>query len=370
MWPENLTTTELFDASHGCLPDRLAQSALSWDLSWTGLPHHPPLEAQPGVCAWGEAHLLWAYILQYEATGDLKYLHTLVTRFDRMLGLRDNRNGRLDVKRGRVMPAWGSVLFSAGQYTAFLCHAGNIIFPAACFVRLVYADPALGTEFGATARRYEQSLRETIDAYDNEWHDGPDPMEGYFTDVSLWDKNLPLNQQNLLGRAMLELGVATQDSRYLDRVRRLAVFLKRRMKHGPTGAYVWPYYAPLETPDDFTEGEDISHAAVNADFAWMCNRHGIVFDQEDMQRLARTLLDVVHRPLADVGGDWADLVCGQGAGANGVVACYWGRLATHRPEVTTALRRYYFTRQPPITGPLAMLSLAMIGWAENAGAQV
>jgi len=145
----------------------LAECAFAMRHDWDGKPWNPPAREQPGVYAWGEAHLQYAYSLQFEATGDPRYLDVLVSRFRRLLALRDDRVGRRDELRGRVMPAWGSVRFSTrppfeGKSTCWAVHAGMILYPAARFVRMVQADPGLSRRYAGPVAEFRKAITDAI----------------------------------------------------------------------------------------------------------------------------------------------------------------------------------------------------------------
>jgi len=265
----------------------------------------------------------------------------------------------VDVLRGRVMPAWGSVFFSGGQHTCFIVHAGMITYPAARFIHLAAADPALPSRYRNDIDEMQAALLETVDGFAHEWHDGPGAQEGYFTDTALGGRHLPVNQQNCLGRTMLLLAAPAGRPDYRARTAQLAHFLRRRLVLMPDGAYVWQYHPPIAPPFAASPAEDISHGAMNVDFAALCHRHGVVFDDEDMARFGRTFLQRVCQEA----GRFADSVDGSGEEHRYAdVIAYWGHLARTTPDVLAVLRQHYLRRDPPVRGPLALLALAMLGF--------
>ncbi|NLC57839.1 MAG: hypothetical protein GX774_13465 [Armatimonadetes bacterium] len=309
----------------------------------------------PGDYAWSESYLLMAYVTMYEATGQTRYLDQLVSRFRVLLSLRDDRRQQRDELRGKVMAAWGTTRYSDGKRTCWNAHAGMLTAPAAQFVRLVRERRALQQRYGAVAREFTTALEETVAAYDPEWRDGPNPDEGYYTEPSLGGKHLPLNQQNALGRTLIALGKATGKAAYRERATKLAAFLKRRLRLRPDGAYEWSYWPNLEPP--FTQGnEDISHAAINVDFAVQCYENGILFTQEEIRRLAATLLKVVIQGE----GQYANDVGGGGNGEYAAQLGRWGRLAAVEPEVAKAIRAYFWSQDPPLAGTTTLLGLAYL----------
>lgn len=358
MWGTERSPRELFDAVAAAeITDHLAESAYSMVDDWNGNPFNPPLSEQPGVYAWGEAHLQLAYVTQFEATGETRYLDTFLERFHRLLALRDDRTGRRDVLRDRIMPAWGSVFFTGNRYSCFIVHAGMLTYPAARALRAIFRDPALSTRYADVFTALRDALCETMAAFDHEWHDGPEDGEGYYTDAALDGRHLPVNQQNCLGRTMLLLAEVTGRGAYRTRVEQLARFLRRRLTVTLEDAYCWVYHPPVEPPFPFTPGEDMSHGSMNVDFAALCHQHGVVFSDEDMRRFSRTLLRVIRRGP----GRYAELVDGTGEeNRYADVLAYWGHLARTCPEVASELREHYLHREPPLHGPMALVALAML----------
>lgn len=371
----SLSPREIFDRLEREMPDEPAECATAWKGDWDGKPWNPPAAEQPGVYAWGEAHLLYAFTLQYEATREPRYLDTFLRRFERLLAMRDDRVGRVDQVRGRVMPGWGSVRFSTrpgheGKYTSWAVHVGMILYPAARLLRFCAEDRALAARYAGPAGQITRAIGESVAAYEDQWHErepasgsaagGPGHPEGYYTEPILGPDPLPTNQMNTLGRVMLEASFAASDrlpaGRYRDRVTKLARFLKNRLVLRTDGAYQWQYRPGLHPPFD-APAEDFSHASANVEFACACYRAGIVFDTEDLRRFARTFLDVAHRG----GGRFSDSIDGTGdTGQFAGAAAWWGDLASVEPGVAEVIHERFYGLGLPETGPAAMVYAAML----------
>jgi len=262
--------------------------------------HIRPDMPSPGEMAWGDSYVLNSYIAMYHGTRDRVHLERFAAHFDRILTARDSRTGRRDELRDRMMPSWGTGNYTQGKWTAWLVHAGMLTYPAASFVRIVRADRRLPRALRAKADGYLPILEEIVAAYDDEWRGGPGG-EGYYHSPPVGA--LPLNQQNALGRTMVELAAVTRKAGYRDRATSLARYFKSRLRVMPNGAYAWEYSGGRGR-----NGEDISHAAINADFAALCYRNRIVFTREDMERFAKTFTENIMRP----DGGFAQTVAGQG----------------------------------------------------------
>jgi hypothetical protein len=262
--------------------------------------------------AWGESYNMMAFATMYEATGDIKYLNTLSRHIDIVLKNRDDNLGIKDYK-GRSMPGWGTQGYSKNPdaYYVWAVHTGMITYPMAQFVRFVYEDESLHKKFKAKADTYLAEVERSVKAHDEDFIPGPGSDEGYYTfgdataEVGIALETLPFNQQNALGRTIIELYRITGKEEYLDKATRLANFMKHRLYIFPNGSYVWMYHLPpstLEGPIELSEVEasqvasrceDTSHAAINADFMVQAYKAGIVFDDEDVERLTLTLLENV-----------------------------------------------------------------------------
>lgn len=310
---------------------------------------------EPGGMAWGESYLLTAYVVMYEATGETRYLDKFVARWRKVLALRDDRQGKRDVLRNKVMAAWGSTRYSGGKWTCWNVHAGMLAAPAARFVRLVKERPALQKAYSTASKEFLAALEETVAAFQPDWRDGPNDDEGYYVEPALGSRPVPLNQQNALGRALVDLWKATGKTTYRDQATKLAHFFKRRLRNGRDNAYDWAYHPGLNPP--YGGGsEDISHASINVDFAVRCYENGIVFTKSDIERFANTLLKVVHK-----GDDHFSLtVGGQGGDAYAAQIGRWGMLASVNPQVATVIRNYFYRRDPPLGGTTTLLGLAYL----------
>ena len=312
---------------------------------------------QPGILAWGESYRLMAYVYAYEATGDTKYIDRFISHFDEVLALRDDRFGRRDVSRDRVMKAWGSIKYSNGVWHCWLVHAGMITFPAARFVRLVYENPRKLGGFRSKADEYLVAIRETVAEFDSEWHDGPGVGEGYYSEHGTqFDDYLPLNQMNAMGRTLFELYRVTHERQYLRKAVRLATFFKNRIKRCENGAYDWSYKPSLNPGP--SSGEDISHAAINVSFAEVAYENGAVFKLEDMKAFAATFTKNIYKAE----GSFAASVSGNGdAGELSSQVLRWANYAKYDPSIRDILLKFLFSEQNhKPRGSVEMLGLAYL----------
>jgi len=310
---------------------------------------------QPGEYAWGESYLLASYVTMYEATGDTRYLDKSVSRFRVLLSLRDDKKGKRDELRGRIIAAWGTEGYSNHKRTCWNVHAGMLTAPAAHFVRLVKERRRLQRRYGAIAKEFTTALEETVASFAPDWRDGPNKDEGYYVEAALNGEHSPLNQQNALGRTLIDLAVVTGKRDYRDKAVKLAAFFKRRLRLSANGAYDWSYWPKLEPPYE-NGSEDISHAAINAEYALRCYENHIVFTKEDMQRFAATFLKSIYHG----DGKFGDTVDGKGDGRFASQCGRWGCLASVNREVARVIHDYFWRQDPPLAGTTTMLALAYL----------
>jgi hypothetical protein len=260
--------------------DPIAAEARSvFDELETRQPRLGWISVQDGAgLAWSESYRLMAYVAMYEATGEHAYLDEAALRIDAVLERRDDARGCRDEIRDRVSAAWSSTKYTNGRAYAWIVHAGMITYPIARWAYLVRRDSSSNRDRTERAGRYVAAVRETIDAFDGSWREGPGRGEGHYRGEFL-GRPLPLNQQNALGRALVAMWLATGEEGYRRRAEALARTFRNRMRFGVQGAS-WPYWP------EGRDTEDVSHAAINADFAVACHRAGIVFSRQDMRALS------------------------------------------------------------------------------------
>jgi len=278
--------------------------------------------------AWGESYWLLPYVSMFEGTGDTRYLESVMVRCDEVLKIRDDRRGIVDEIRGRVVPAWSSTNYTKGKAYSWIVHAGMITFPIARCAYLIQRDPELREAYGDKAARYIEALEETVQGFDDAWREDAVSGEGWYHGDYL-ERGLPLNQQNALGRTLVALWLATGDDAYKAKAEKLGRFLKNRLRREGK-CYVWTYWP------DGERVEDISHAAINVDFAFNCFRAGIVFTEEDMLLFVETL-----KACKRDGEGFAGAVDGQGDLKRSHAMAYWGHLGFVAPEVRTALHSFF-----------------------------
>jgi hypothetical protein len=287
-----------------------------------------PYDSDP----WFVSYHMMAYLAMFEGTGERQYLDRLLEHVEHIMGQRGDRLGLVDEIRGRTMPAWTTTGYSEGKPYAWLVHAGMIAYPMARCAYLLERDPQLAQQYAPVIQRLLTDVAETLHAFDEDWRDGPGQgpnSEGYYYCPYL-QRDLPFNMQNAMGRTMVAMYLATGDDWYRTRAHKLAYYFHERLQRldGDT-RFCWSYWVRNPSP------EDVSHAAINVDFAFVCRRAGIVFDKGDIGRFVAAFK---HVAKPEGFGDFVD--GSRTGGSLSVQLARWGHLAYHDPSVRTVLSDY------------------------------
>jgi len=292
--------------------------------------------------AWGESYVMMSLAAMFRATGSPLYLSRLVWHADGVLAQRDDQRGVQDY-RGVSGACWQNKHYQPeDQPYCYVVHSGMIAYPMVEFARLVAqagleAEPAYdGESFGDKATAYVAAALETVATHEDQWNGA-----GYYafrsdaTFLSYPGRDLPLNQSNAMGRLLLALYAVTGDADLLDKAIKLALRFKAQLSTGPSGEYLWNYWGETYS----SPGEDISHAAINVDFAAMAAELGLVFDGADLEAFARTFMTRVYvhdRSLSNhVGGGGTDNPSYRPQAGR------WLRLAEVRTAIYAAVRDIY-----------------------------
>jgi hypothetical protein len=289
------------------------------DLKLNGGNGYKTANNASGTLAWGESYVMIGYAAMFRATGEAAYLVALADHALAVLASRDSVRGLKDYA-GKSRPCWQSTKYSSGgEPFCWVVHSGMITYAMADLALLVKQHPSLGAvaapggTLGSVAQALVAELEKTVQTHEAEWKSGPGAGEGHYVGdakasfTTVAGKALPLNQMTALGQTLVVLAQATGNASHRAKAQALATYLRNRMaKNG--AALAWTYWGE---PWSAGKGEDISHAAINVEFAARCHAAGLVFSAADMRALARTLVDRVH-----VDSDTAaDLVDG-GGGTN------------------------------------------------------
>ncbi len=314
---------------------------------------------ESATLAWGESYVMMGLAAMFRATGDPGWLDALAWHAEAVLAQRDDARGVTDY-RGVSGACWRNSSYQDGDY-CYVVHSGMLIHPMVEYTRLVAehgleddVDPRDGERYGDKAATFLAAARETVALHDDQWNSAGyyifRPDADFLTYAGV---DLPLNQSNAMGRALVSLYQVTGDAEYLDKATALAArFEDQLTTSGDT--YLWNYWGGSYS----AHGEDVSHAAINVDFAALCAEAGIVFDSDDLERFAATLLDNV---LVDDGtvSDWVGGGSTNGSSYRPQVA-RWLRLSPVHSPIYTGIRNLYDQDYPPES---IGSGSTLVGWA-------
>jgi MYXO-CTERM domain-containing protein len=314
--------------------------------------------------AWGESYVLWSLMAMARSTDHPMYVDRMARHLDALLQQRDDARGVADY-RGISGACWRNTSYQdKGEPYCYAVHSGMLVYPMADLAAFIagwrHRDALAydGASFAAKAEVYRAAAIATAAYHDDEWNDA-----GYYVFrasakfLEHAGKDQPLNQSNAMGLALLALHDLTGEAVYLERATALAKRMRGMMTASPAGGLVWNYWGgPYAAP-----GEDISHAALNVEFAVQAAARGVVFTEVDLDALATTFLEHVY--VDDK--TFADHVGGGAVNSDGYRAQIgrWLPLTARRGAVYAAIHDAY--RRDYAAADVASGSM-LLGWANLA----
>ncbi|MEM7315663.1 MAG: hypothetical protein AAF497_21200 [Planctomycetota bacterium] len=164
---------------------------------------------------------------------------------------------------------------------------GRTVYPATRIAAIVKNDTQLDAAHGARVDAILADVIESLDMFESEYSvnsQGAGVYADPYFEFYSGKTELPFNLQTSAGRAFIALWQATGNDRFRQRAHELAVGMKHELT-AIDDRFQWRY-ATYRQP---TEGEDVSHAAINVNFMIDAYEAGLVFDDTDMRRLANTM---------------------------------------------------------------------------------
>lgn len=192
--------------------------------------------------------------------------------------------------------------------TEFSVHEGMIAHPVAIFIEAVSKDEKLKERFGASAEKFLTFInRNMVQKHEKDWVEFDWPMgEGQppvhvgayrFADLitdRFPNRVMPHNQYLALARVYLILqNVPGADPLMKPRAELMARFFRACLQPRDN-AWVWNYWDWIEAGEVGHSGfEDTGHGHIDVGFAVEAGQRGVVFTDDDLKRMSRTLLDVM-----------------------------------------------------------------------------
>jgi hypothetical protein len=233
-----------------------------------------------GHClAWGESYIMQAYADMFEATDNMKYLDKLYSHIISVIKNRDDYKGKSSV------PCWGTDYYSkGGKWEHYAVHTAMITYPMLEFVYIVRKYNV--QKYFPTTDFILDGVEESVNYHNKEWNG----KFGLYVSPGT-EKILATNMEAAMGRSLLFLHKLTGNNSYKEKVYSIAKVIKKSLKDNGWG-YVWgtlPYM--VEDP----RIEDISHGAITVDFIRLCYENNIVFNEDDMKKIAFTISNIANQ---------------------------------------------------------------------------
>lgn len=326
-----------------------------------------------GTLAWAESYLLRAYLEMYRVTMDDRYLRVFVRHAERVVASTDENRGIADWQ-GRSEPVWStnSQRYTDGRRIAFPLHTAMITLPLLEFVLLARTHDDLPESYREIARRLERvavRASATMDESLQRSHSNTEsfvvvapnsPRSG--SSVSL---HAPLNEDAAVGLVYLALWRITEEEPYRRKAAGIARHLRASMTRTDNGM-VWTYLCADRRGRE-SRPEDLSHGAIEAEFAVVAFRAGLVFSEVDMVQLGQTLESLWVPPAGFAWLIGEPTSVNQGACKDPAEfhcpadsAGRWLALTPFYPMVHTLVRQYLLERleTPTRVHPVVLLSIA------------
>lgn len=323
-----------------------------------------------GALAWAQSYLLEAYLDMYLGTGDPVWIEKFLRQSKRVINATDQARGLQDYL-GRSLFGWSSQRYSkphgwkAGDKpdltvdnkprVVLWVHSGMIAFPMAKFALMVQNDPKLAG-FADQVAPLLSAAQKAVGVFNHQWRNDPSRSEGYY----VYEKNMPVygiveNQANLrsainadlaVGKVLAALCLLKREGDYCQKTKALAKkFSNNLILSG--NRYIW-HYRYKEDRHLTKVMEDLSHGAIDIEFAYACYQAGIQFTRADMQRFANTLL------ACQKGARFSRFVDGQGDDPQFIYSDNVGRwldLCTVEPRLYWTVFGYFTQRLGDLQRP-------------------
>ena len=277
---------------------------------------NPNLKTNPkgeSYC-WHAASGMHTFVNMFEATRDKSWLDQGIRYYDYLI---DNLDTGPDGYKGWI----GPYMYDSKYWCDV--HVGDAILWNGIleFSVLVLDDESLKAAYGDKARSYvELAEKHCIEKWDarGTWHeDGPAGAYVSYTkylapgDLSAWrygeevtgsNISLPFNKQNDMAQVCMRLYRITGKTFYRERAEKIFYRMKRSFQYFDNH-YVWNYWEPFGPWDIDRENNKLRHwvgvhpyrnyQAGEVDQIVDAYHTGIVFDEQDIQRIINTNLNVM-----------------------------------------------------------------------------
>lgn len=240
---------------------------------------------------WAVSINSFAALTAFDRTGEMRFIELAAESLTKTLDHRDDRIGRRDDVRKRVMKGWGGTRYlKDGRYSTNITLTGRVSFVLLLFVDLVRRHPAQLAHYDSLAADFLTAARESMDDYEGEFV--VTGNAGYYVRPT-HDDIEPLNHMSWAGNALILLHELTGERKYREMAEGMARYFKRTMIYDG-GRVHWPYQADAEGAP-IHPIERVWKARTSAQFILFAWQRGVVFSDDDVQAVAQTILTRVFR---------------------------------------------------------------------------
>jgi len=252
--------------------------------------------------AWFEAPILRSYLYLFSATGDTVWLERFVFHADSVVRLMRDVPAEGVYWQGYQdgFLGWGTTVYDPqGRYQEYLVHDAVICLPLARFVLMVYENPGLRLRFWEQARVYQLVVEQQVLA---KWFINWKAARGTGEDLEHFGgwENLPWNQALSMGELILVFNDIRRSPFYQPGKFSLPDWFYEQVPDSMAKAFHDNLILDLEN-DCLVWGhqagkprwEDIAHANLDISFALEAGGRGLVFQEQDLQGMGRSLWKLV-----------------------------------------------------------------------------
>jgi hypothetical protein len=252
----------------------------------------------------------------------------------------------------------------APEAIEYVVHQGMLAYPVALWIEAVKSRPELRERFGADTDRFLAFLQKNLlEKNERDWLDLGELGGGYRSEPKITDRIanrlLPHNQYGALARAWLVLSrVEGADPRMGQRGEAMVRLLRHCMEVDDAhNAYRWHYADWTEYGKPRASGyEDTSHAALTLSLAIEAARRGLIFNDDDMRKMANTWLEVLWNH-DETNPQMASTVDGKGPHEFPAVMRNWTELAQWNPKVYELALKQFSAMKEAERAPLVPVML-------------
>lgn len=273
-------------------------------------PKVAPLGGRGRLYAWYWGDLGRATLYMYQVTGEERYLDLFFGAYARLLELRDDRLGLVDDRRGRIVRSWGSYFSDTSIRTNEITVAGLVVLPATEFL-LAFRDRPEREKYQEQYEMLEKLASETLAEFQPEMITVPGSSQGYYLHPVTGDVEA-LNHTHVYAAALANLYAVNKDDDARRIVESVCNYFRHNMWIEENGSYAWSY-APTpavkknwwgELLGAFSESERKPEAtwkaSVTIELVVAGKRAGLCFDDNDMERFARTFNENIYRDVSSI----------------------------------------------------------------------